>query len=124
MNLRAVDIPQPERRIGQYIPHRERSRAPDNIHFRYDWKPYTREDGGRGYIARVNDSLVLNVHKRTNSRTWEYLVIGFDLTKEDHPVIGATGTSDTMKEAKYLAENKISRRTPGTQMTFDEDLPF
>lgn len=125
MSLTEVTVPPRERRIGDYAPRREP--APKRqIVYRYAWSVYTRDDGGRGYFARVNESLVLNVHRRPNSRTWEYLIVGFDLTKDGAPAIGHVGTSDTMGEAKYLAEQRISKQTPGTQMALDEleELPF
>lgn len=129
MNLQAVSIPPRERRIGSYVrDHNDREHETAikrHIVFKHDWRMSVSECGERRYYARINDSLVLNVHRRPNSRTWEYLVVGFDLTKDEAPVIGIVGTAGTMKEAKYKAEEQIPANSPGTNTTiWDDEVPF
>lgn len=52
-------------------------------------------------------------------------MVGFDLTQPGTPTIGAVGTAGTMKEAKYLAEEKIPRSTPRMDpQLWDEEVPF
>lgn len=110
-------------RAGDFV--QERREPKHEVIFRYNWQMSVAECGIRSYFARINESLVLNVHKRPNTRTWEYLVVGFDLTKPDAPVIGAVGTAGTMKEAKYLAEQKLPRNTPRMEpQLWDEEAPF
>lgn len=111
MNLRAVSPPPADV---------VRPPARRHVMFRYDWANFMAPDGRRAYFARVNESLVLNVHRHPGSNTWEYLVVGFDLTHPDTPLIGHVGKTSTMAEAKYLAEQKVPDMTPGTQ----EVLPF
>lgn len=95
------------------------------VTFRYDWA-VSMTECGRAYFARVNESLVLNAHKRPGSRTWEYVVIGFDLTQPDpKPLMLELGTTDTLTEAKYRAEQKIPNNTPTMKPTlWDDEVPF
>lgn len=82
-----------------------------NQPLRLDWQQsyYPR----RTYFARVNESLVLNVHRITpDSPTWEWVLIGFDLSKSNAPAILQIGKAGTMKEAKLLAEQAVPTGTP------------
>lgn len=108
--------------IGDYLDAATPRKRPPIV-FRYDWRIVINEHG-RSYFARINDYLVLNVAKAPGTRTWHYSVIGSDLTKEERPLILEHGTRGTMAEAKHAAEEKIPGKTPGTQMTIDEEVPF
>lgn len=126
MPIEEVVIPVQPKRIGDYRPSVARGPTP-NVLFRYNWQTSIDACGARSYFAQVNESLVLNVHRRGGKGVWEWLAIGFDLTKTEAPLISAMGTAGSMKEAKYLAEQRIPPRTPapGTNtQVWPEDLPF
>jgi len=93
------------------------------VRFKYNWLSSINECG-RIYVARINDALALNVQRRAGTRAWEYLVIGWDLTKREAPLIYQIGTRGTMAEAKYEAENWVPPASPGTQIAIDDEVPF
>ena len=104
-----------------------------NTPLRYDWQHTHKPGYPRGYFAQVNESLVLNVHRiREGSPTWEYLVVGFDLSQTTAPVIVVVGQAGTMLEGKLHAESKVPPASPriGQIRAFDdpppdgEDIPF
>lgn len=76
--------------------------------FRYDWQIafFTGYDG-RHYCARVSEYLTLDVFRRNEGSTWEWCVIGNDMSHPDQPLIVKFGTAGTMKEAKTYAELQI-----------------
>ncbi len=83
-----------------------------NAPLRYEWITLHPPKWGRAYMARVNEYLVLNVHRlNPDSPTWEWLVIGFDMTKGEHPCIVEAGQAGSMKEAKALAEARVPQGT-------------
>lgn len=103
-------------KIGDFIRPRSNKRQ---VTLRYNWVMSVTECG-RAYFARVNKSLILNVHRRPNSRVWEYVVIGYDLTKPDAPLMLDTGTRQTMIESKEAAEQRVPAASPDKQ----QELPF
>lgn len=102
--------------IGDLIRPRSTKRQ---VVLRYNWIMSVTECG-RAYFARINQSLILNVHRRPRARVWEYVVIGYDLTKPDAPLMLDTGTRATMAEAKEAAEQRVPAASPDYQT----EIPF
>lgn len=125
MPIQEIEVPAQPKRVGDYRPRwAPRAKAP-NVLLRLDWRTSINELGDRHYYAQINESLAVNVHRRGGKNTWEYLVIGFDLTKTDAPLILLMGTAGTKKEAQHLAEEKIPRHTPGTNtQVWPDEVPF
>jgi hypothetical protein len=74
--------------------------------FRYDWQ-IVYWDAGRHYMAKVSDVLTLDVFRRLGGNIWQWVVIGYDVSLPDMPLVVRQGTAGTMKEAKVYAEQQI-----------------
>lgn len=83
---------------------------------RYDWQTAYWPQG-RHYVAKVSDYLTLDVWRRLGGNTWEWAVIGNDMSLPEKPLVVKHGTAGTMKEAKFYAESQITNHAQG-------ELPF
>lgn len=101
--------------------------------FRYDWQAafYTGWHG-RHYVAKVSDVMTLDVFRRDEGNTWEWVVIGYDLSLPDQRLIIRHGTAGTMKEAKQRAELQIGNPQQTLfhadehrpDMPWEQEVPF
>lgn len=88
------------------------------MQFKYDWSTVYSYWGGRHYAAKVSPHLTLDVWRRNEGNTWEWAVIGNDMTRPDDPLIVKFGTAGTMKEAKFYAESQIKNHPQ--QLLFEQ----
>lgn len=86
---------------------------------------------GRHYVSKVSDHLTLDVYRRLGGSTWEYAVIGNDMSRPDQPLIVKFGIAGTMREAKLYAEAMIPNpmRNPSiwdhqNERPDQEEVPF